>query len=111
MLAAYGLISLDGASALALESLQVDAITLAQGNNGFTLAVNGQGVASTQLQIYNLAGGLVLDKEAIGNALQFQAMDSSGQALANGIYLYVVTVKGYDGTVIKSEVRKLVILR
>lgn len=29
--------------------------------------------------------------------------------LANGVYLY--TVKGWDGTTIRSEVRKLVILR
>jgi hypothetical protein len=31
--------------------------------------------------------------------------------LANGVYLYVVTVKGANGQVINSEVRKLVILR
>ncbi len=34
---------------------------------------------------------------------------SSSQTLANGVYLYVVAVKGYDGKVINSEVRKLVI--
>jgi hypothetical protein len=31
--------------------------------------------------------------------------------MANGVYLYVVTVKGWDGSIIRSEVRKLVILR
>jgi len=31
--------------------------------------------------------------------------------LANGVYLYLVTVRGFDGKVIGSEVRKLVIMR
>lgn len=30
--------------------------------------------------------------------------------MANGIYCYLVTVKGYDGKVIRSEVRKSVIV-
>jgi len=109
MLAAYGLISLS-AQAQAIQPLRVNAITLAQNSDSFSLIVSGQGVASVGLQLYNLAGGLVLDKEAQGNVLQFQALDNNGQALANGIYLYAVTVRGYDGKVIRSEVRKLVIL-
>ncbi|MGQ9733223.1 MAG: T9SS type A sorting domain-containing protein, partial [Candidatus Zipacnadales bacterium] len=90
--------------------LQVNGIALSQNSNGFTLTVTGQGIAATQVQLFNLAGSLVLNAEAQGNALQFQ-LNGPGGALANGVYLYVVTVKGYDGTVIKSEVRKLVILR
>ncbi len=113
MLMAYGLVSLESSiSALAAQQpLQVSAIALTEGAGGFTLAANGQGIASTQLQLYNLAGNLVLDKEAMGNTLQFRAMNEWGEALANGVYLYVVTVRGFDGAVIKSEIRKLVILK
>jgi hypothetical protein len=106
MLAAYGHITLGAA----VEPLEVKAITLSQDSNDFTLTVTGQGVASVGLKLYNLAGGLVLEQEALGNALQFQ-LNGPGGALANGVYLYVVTVKGYDGSILRSEVRKLVILK
>jgi hypothetical protein len=38
-------------------------------------------------------------------------MNNQGEVVANGIYLYIVTVRSYDGKVIQSQVRKLVILR
>jgi hypothetical protein len=107
MLAAYGHITLGAA---AVEPLEVKAITLSQNSNDFTLTVTGQGVASVGLKLYNLAGGLVLEREAQGNALQFQ-LNGPGGAWANGVYLYVVTVKGFDGSILRSEVRKLVVLR
>jgi hypothetical protein len=35
--------------------------------------------------------------------------DERGQRLAKGVYLYVVTLYGRDGSVWRSEVRKLVV--
>jgi hypothetical protein len=107
MLAAYGHVTLGAA---AVEPLQVKAIALSQNSNDFTLTVTGRGVATVGLKLYSLAGGLVLEREAQGNMLQFQLNGPSG-AWANGVYLYVVTVKGYDGSILRSEVRKLVIVR
>lgn len=73
--------------------------------------VEGQGVAEIQVQVFNLVGVTIFDQTAAGNSLKFYAVNGEGQALANGVYLYTITVKGYNGQVIRSKVRKLVILR
>ncbi len=36
---------------------------------------------------------------------------SDGRRLANGVYLYVVTIRRQDGAILRSQVKKLVILR
>lgn len=64
-----------------------------------------------RVEIFNLAGMKVFEQEISGNTLEFHAIDSKGRELANGVYLYIVTVRGFDGEVIRSEARKLVILR
>jgi hypothetical protein len=32
-------------------------------------------------------------------------------SIANGVYLYIVTVRGHDGQLIQTKVSKLVVLR
>jgi parallel beta-helix repeat protein len=78
---------------------------------GLQVRVQGQGIAGVQLQVYDLSGRVVADQSASGASLRWNGLSSLGRTLANGVYLYVVTVKGYDGKVVNSEVRKLVILR
>jgi len=58
-----------------------------------------------------LAGVKVFEQETFGNTLEFHALDDGGRPLANGVYLYMVTVKGFNGEMLRSEVRKLVIER
>gem|GEM_PF-7038068 len=53
----------------------------------------------------------VFEEEASGNTLRFYAVANRGRPLANGVYLYVVRVRGFDGREYVSEVRKFVILR
>jgi hypothetical protein len=79
----------------------------------FSLEVTGAGdpVASVAFQLFALDGRLVLERSAEGNQLQFSPLDERGRPLANGVYLYVVTVRGWDGTTVKSKVQKLVVLR
>ena len=69
--------------------------------------VEGVGVASVEARVWNLAGSLVFSDSASGNVLAL----ATEAPLANGVYLYTVAVKGYDGSVIRSEVKKLVVLR
>jgi surface antigen len=74
--------------------------------------IEGIGIAEARVQIFNSAAYLVYDSGFIpGNSLEWKLVTSNGQLIANGVYLYVITVRGYDGRVIKSEVRKLVVLR
>jgi hypothetical protein len=83
-------------------ALKVEAIKF----TGSRFLVEGVGIASVEAKVWNLAGKLVFSGKANGNAL---AVD--GVTLANGVYLYAVTVKGADGQALSTEVRKLVILR
>jgi hypothetical protein len=76
-----------------------------------TLEVKGQGIKSIEIQIFNLTGKELFKKDIQGTIFSFEARDTQGNPLANGVYLYVITVRGYDGQVIRSEVRKLVVLR
>jgi len=74
--------------------------------------VQGRGVEGIQVRVFNLAGAQVFDSGFVaGNTLEWNLMNGQGETVANGVYLYVVTVKGHDGSIIKSEIRKLVILR
>ncbi|MGQ9734845.1 MAG: dockerin type I repeat-containing protein [Candidatus Bipolaricaulia bacterium] len=79
----------------------------------YTLRVEGQNIAGGRLRIYSLAGARVFEREFLGNLLQFQLNGPGGAWpwLANGVYLYVLQVRGYSGEVWHSEIRKLVILR
>lgn len=73
--------------------------------------VLGFGVESLRVEIFNLQGQRVFAEEAPSNRLTFRGQDSRGQRLANGVYLYVVTVRNHDGTIKRSDVRKLVLQR
>jgi len=46
-----------------------------------------------------------------GNSLSWDGLMSDGRRLANGVYLYVVTIRKQDGTILRSQVKKVVILR
>jgi M6 family metalloprotease-like protein len=62
-----------------------------------------------QLTVYDLSGRLVARESALGGVLRFEGLSSKGARLAQGVYLYVVTLYGRDGTVWRSEVRKLLV--
>jgi hypothetical protein len=91
-------------------ALAVKAITLSQApvrNSGAYFVVEGVGVAQTTVHVFTLTGKLVFSDSAQGNVVAF----SKASELANGVYLYVVTVKGADGQTVRSKIQKLVVLR
>lgn len=71
----------------------------------------GEGIASVQLQLFDLNGRQLMNQASNTTTLTLPAMDSSGQLLSNGVYLCIVRVRGYDGREYVSEIRKLVIVR
>lgn len=99
----------------ALEPLMVEGFTLSPNpivnGRGALLEVRGSGIAGIELEVFNLAGRRVFQQQTIGSCLAFQGLDNAGRTLANGVYLYIVTARGYDGRAQRSEVRKLVVLR
>ncbi|MCS6937604.1 MAG: gliding motility-associated C-terminal domain-containing protein, partial [Candidatus Bipolaricaulota bacterium] len=64
-----------------------------------------------QVQVYNLTGKLVFSAETAGKSLSWNGLSSDGRQLANGVYLYVMTVKGTYGDLVQTRVQKLAILR
>lgn len=63
-----------------------------------------------RVEIYDLAGRLVWEGEALGNELAWHTEDLAGHYLANGVYLYVIYVKVGDSW-IHSGIQKLAIYR
>ena len=72
------------------------------------LAILGEEVANVRVEIFNLAGVQVFAQEATSNSVPTL---SPNERLANGVYLVVITVNKSNGAVIRSEMRRLIILR
>lgn len=74
--------------------------------------VGGQAIKSINLQIFNLAGQRVFDSGQVqGATFEWYLNNQDGQVLANGVYLYLIIVRGYGGQILRSQVKKLVVLR
>lgn len=73
------------------------------------LEARGEGIESIQLQLFDLSGRKLIDKTSEGPTLIAPLLNARGRRLAQGVYLYTVTVHALDGTVVMSEVRKLAI--
>lgn len=93
--------------ALSLNDVQA----LSQGNGSYRFQAQGTGIADIQVRVYDLAGSKLFDRQETGNTLLFHPLNDVGRRLANGVYMYVITVRGYHRETLRSEVKKLVILR
>ncbi len=72
----------------------------------------GSGIVEMNVQVFNLAGkALFISGWRKGAELDWLALTDDGRPLANGVYLYVVLVRGADGSLMRSRLQKLVILR
>ncbi len=89
----------------------VSAVQAFAAKGALTVKAQGVGIQGVRVQLFDLAGRTVLDEGASGRQLRVRLLDEQGRPLANGVYLYVVEVKGVDGRVIRTDVRKLVVLR
>lgn len=73
------------------------------------LFFKAQGGMLVGVEVYDLNGRLVFRHEALGAVLRWD-FQGGARPLANGAYLYVASVQGADGKVVR-ETRKLVVLR
>lgn len=85
-----------------------------RGADTVRFAAEGRGITQIRMEIYDLSGTKVFDGgwEA-GSTFEWQPQNQKGEVVANGVYLYLAIIKGkgYNGEPIRSEVRKLVVLR
>jgi len=70
------------------------------------------GAAALRIELFYLAGRKIYDSNfEVGSRFRWDGFTNDGQRVANGVYLYVVTIRKQDGTILRSQVKKLVILR
>ena len=78
---------------------------------GIRFAVQGRRIDETRVTVFDLSGRRVAHKQGQGTQLTWRLTHDNGQRVANGVYLYRVSVTGRDGRVERSPIRKLVVLR
>ncbi len=71
----------------------------------------GSTVAEIEVAVFTLAGSRIVERRNAGNSLVLWAVTDAGKPLANGVYLYTVTVRDKDGQVLRTQVGKFVVLR
>jgi parallel beta-helix repeat protein len=76
----------------------------------FVAGARAASVSAIKVQIFDLAGRLVFDREIDGTSLDWHTDSDYGEYLANGIYLYKMSAL-IDGRWVVSSTRKLAILR
>ncbi len=83
----------------------------AKGSDRWTLSAYGQGINHIQIQVFDTSGSLRIHQRNNGNNLTLLAFDQHGNRLANGVYLYMVTVFDFRGQRLHSEIKGWVVLR
>ena len=90
---------------------------------GFISAANSTAVTYTpfvpsieeaqeiQIRIFDLAGRTVFRTDWVPKRFIWKGIDTRGNPLANGVYLYVLTIRTIDGRIVRTEVKKMVLLR
>lgn len=71
----------------------------------------GLRIDGINVEIYSLGGEKVYESDwSHGNQLRWNFLNNHQMRMANGVYLYVITVRKLDGSEDRTQVRKLVVL-
>lgn len=75
------------------------------------VAIEGSSFSSFSVEIFDLHGQRI--HHSMSKASETKVLNLSEaveERLANGVYLYFVTAKKYDGTLVHSPIKKLILL-
>jgi hypothetical protein len=86
--------------------LRVEALKVRVGAEQLEVEATGEGIGALTLELFDLSGRKRIEQQQAGSR-----MSAALSPLANGVYFYVVRVRGDDGREYVSEIRKLVIVR
>ncbi|MCS7197320.1 MAG: S8 family serine peptidase [Candidatus Bipolaricaulota bacterium] len=94
-----------------LQPLQLGGTLLQIEHTGEQLRVAalGEDVTALRVRLYDLSGRVLIDQASRAPVLAIPLVQRSGKPLANGIYLYVLTVESSQGT--QTRLQKLVLWR
>ncbi|MBI3461320.1 hypothetical protein HY009_10375 [Candidatus Acetothermia bacterium] len=74
-------------------------------------AALGEGIQKINVQIFSLTGQRVYTSGWVQNGLEWMLQSMTDQPIANGLYLYVMNVRGEDGKIVRSAVKKIAVFR
>jgi hypothetical protein len=99
--------------ASSISALSIDTVSLEANlaTSATTFVVAGQGIEGLNVEVLSLDGTTIFSQSAAGTHLTWNQSTTNGAPVANGTYLYVVTVEGADGQTVASEVGKLAVVR
>ncbi len=92
-----------------LVPLSVTTIQTVATPQGVYFRAVGQGIKEIAVELFDLSGRAIYRSDWQKNNFVWVYQNERAERVAPGIYLYFMTVKGYDGTIIKTELRKLVV--
>jgi hypothetical protein len=98
-------------SVLPTSSLTITGLEVRQAKNTLEFQAMGSGIAGVRVVLYDLRGRKVAEASSKSSHLRFEALDAQGRPLANGVYFYIITYVGADGSVTVAQIKKLVLLR
>ncbi|MBI1744239.1 hypothetical protein HYR54_14390 [Candidatus Acetothermia bacterium] len=91
--------------------LLINKLNLEMRDGQLIVDAHGTGIAALQVQIFDLTGRRLLNRMSNSSVLALPVTNQMGRLLPNGVYLYVISVRGNEGDLIRSELKKLILLR
>jgi hypothetical protein len=74
--------------------------------------IDSQNIEAIQVQVFDLSGRMIFNSPfSTGRSLAWSGLNANGQRAANGVYLYTITVRGFNDQIRRSSIHKLVIMR
>jgi hypothetical protein len=96
---------------IGLSLLSVQGLNVLWTGTSWRFDVQGTGIRVINVQVFRLTGERVYASGWVKNGHEWRPEDQTRKKLANGVYFYLVTVRGYDEKIVKTQVKKLIVAR
>ncbi len=98
------------ARAVSEEALALSYVDAVENSGLLQFRVAGRGIASAQLAVFDMSGRRVFSSDWQPRGLLLWTLhNQKGERVAKGVYLYVITVRGSHGEIVKSKIQKLIV--
>jgi len=95
--------------ALGLQKLNITQREL--GDHAIEFRAQSLNTQEMSVEIYGLNGQRVYSATSPSNSLVWRMQNNSGRPVANGVYLYIVSALDEQGNIVRSGVKKLLVMR
>jgi len=98
-------------SGFGIRQTRVLAVATRSTHNAILFQAQGESVAGMMVQIFDLSGRTIVKQEVMGNKLVWNQRTATGISVPNGVYMYVATIRDASGKTIRTDVKKLSVVR